>query len=274
MRIILTAFFLLLSCSTMSFSFAATVPCLKMQANPGNVGDTIVATYDTCDAGDQPVPAPADGKNIYLSARFYHPEDDNGAVTADNILVGNWKSGMYWSDVADMCKGKCEGFTATHVQQKVGQICVKMIENRYNDATYKYSPAAGSCIVVGNECDFESQQEDITFPPGAVDQLNGATQGVNVSMQCGGNAEVRYDLKADASSQTHIDDDNEIEIYSGKDGNITGRVFMDNKPFSDDGIFYNEYAGTNSHEITVTLNVTGAPIGEHSVSFILVSEIQ
>lgn len=249
-------------------ALAATVPCLKMQANPGEVGQTVVATYDTCEAGDEPLQYPSTGY-VQLYARWYHPDTDNGAVGPDILSLGKYTSGMKWSDVTTMCKGKCEGFMPSHVQQKVGQICVKLIND--DREPYDYSPATASCIVVGNECDFDALNASITFPEGSVSDLNGQRQGTNVNLQCGDDADVRYTLK---SSTSTISEGNTVTLYSGTDGSITGKIFIDDKPFTASGLVFNENAGSNQHEISVTLNINGKPVGQHAGSFILVSEIQ
>lgn len=261
-----TIFFISLFSHT---ALAATVPCLKMQANPSVVGEALVATYDTCEAGDKPLQGLSTNDHVQLYARWYHPSDDGGIVGNDVIDAGKYKSGLVWSDVAAMCKGKCEGFTPSHVQTREGQVCVKLVNGKYTP--YDYSPAAASCIVIGYQCIFDVQNASIIFPEGSVSDLNGQRQGTNVNLQCGGDTDVRYTLK---SSQSTISEGNTITLYSGADGNITGKIFIDDKPFTAGGLVFNENGGSNLHEISVTLNIDGKPVGQHAGSFILVSEIQ
>lgn len=263
---------LLLGIAFTDLSFAAKLPCFNMQDNPGQVGETLTATYDTCEGADQPIASPGGDKAIQLYPRWYHIENNAGAIGAESMFVGYWYPGMTWATVADWCSNKCAGWLVSHVQQKTGQICIQLVQQTNpNTDIYQASPAPPTCIVVGNECDFDTPNTSINFPTGSVNDLQGTTQATTVNLQCGDDADVRYTLR---NSQSTITDGNNISLYSGSDGKITGQIFIDGHPFTTEGIVFNESSGNNPHEIGVTLNINGEPVGEHTGSFILVSEIQ
>jgi hypothetical protein len=224
----------------------------------GKVGDILQANIKLCEAVDSQLVPPTTG-NVQIAFWWYHP-DSAGAVIGKEILdMGKYEEGMKWSDLANKCQNgvDCGSFIASHTQALPGQICAQLVEN---GSTSNISPGPPGCIVVGNECSFESSNYAIEFGTHQNSEVNGLSKNITVNVQCGFDTDVKFSLETADST-----------VYEGKDGKLEAIFYLDDKKLSSTPINLTERMGNNSHVLKTVLSSTGFITGVFSKSFVIIA---
>jgi len=227
-------------------SVAVQVPCANMLTESGAVGDQLQAGIKLCEASDASVPSPGT-QNVKLQVFWYHPETGNGPVTAKTLDMGKYVAGMTWSDLAAVCRqdNRCNSFIADHVQEDPGQICVQLVVGANTSASHR-SPAQPGCVVVGNECSWETSNYLVDFGTVKAPDVNGLTKDISVNIQCGFITGVSFSLESD-----------ELALVGSDASDIRASFALDGAPLSTTPLTLTERQGNNLHTLKTTLKSSG-----------------